>query len=428
MNKKNVLVFPAGTEISNEIFNALKHNKYFKVVFASSIKTSHAEFLNQEVYKLPYADNESFTEIMQAFISEHNIDFIIPAHDDVAYELSLITEQLEAKVIGQDRHTNKVVRFKDVTYKYFKDIIPLADVYKNQEEVCFPVFVKPKKGQGALNSLCLETEHEFNGYFNKHDIATYVLMEHLTGAEFTIDCFSDNGEVLYSGPRTREKTTRGISVLSRLIEDKSLLEEFYQYASIISKKMGLHGIWFFQMKYDKHGKLKLLEVGPRVSGTMMLNRAKGINFIELALFQAMGNTVEVYVNDVSLSLSRALLPRYKHNIFYETLYIDFDDTLYLDEKYINTDIMKLIFQAKNNNNEVILITKNKKGNLESTLKEFGLTTVFHEIIHIKDDDKKYKYMKKNSLLIDDSFQERKEAIQHGLYAYSLDNMQLLFED
>jgi len=426
--KKNVLIFPAGTEIANEIFNSLKDNKYLNCVFASSIDYSYANFLNQQVYKMPYVSDESFTRLMNDFIKDQDIDFIIPAHDDVAYELSIIEDKINAKIIGQDAKVNRIVRFKDATYDYFENDLPIAKIFYSKENLEFPVFVKPIRGQGALHSVSLSCQKEFDGFFKKHVLNDFIVMETLIGEEFTIDCFSHKGELLYDGARTREKTTRGISVLSRMVEDNTMNEEFKKYAEIISTKLNIHGIWFYQMKYDKNGKLKLLEVGPRVSGTMMLNRAKGINFVELAIFQAMGHEIEVVVNNISLSLARALVPRYKHDMSYENLYIDFDDTLFLDEKYISSDIMKLIFQAKNENKRVVLITKNKKENLQLTLTKFAIKDIFDEIIHIDENDKKIKYMKQNSLLIDDSFQERKEAINCGHYAYGLDNMRLLFND
>lgn len=46
----------------------------------------------------------------------------------------------------------------------------------------------------------------------------------------------------------------------------------------------------------------------------------------------------------------------------------------------------------------------------------------------KDSDKKVNYMKKNSLLVDDSFSERKDAIENDLYAYGLENIILLIGD
>lgn len=240
--------------------------------------------------------------------------------------------------------------------------------------------------------------------------------------------FSDNGNVLYAGARTREKTTRGISVQSTFITDTSFNTQFKKYADIISQNLNMHGVWFYQMKFDKNQELKLLEIGPRVSGTMMLNRARGVNFIELALYQKLGFDVEVVFNDIEISLARALVPIYKHNINYDNLYIDFDDTLLLEEKFINPELMRLIFQVKNEEKKVYLITKNKKFNLAKILHKFGITNIFDEIIHIHENKKKIDYMKMNSILVDDSFVERKEAKLAGHYVFGLDNFNILMED
>ena len=179
------------------------------------------------------------------------------------------------------------------------------------------------------------------------------------------------------------------------------------------------------MKFNKNRELRLLEIGSRVSGTMMLNRARGVNFIELAIYQKLGHSVEVIVNDIEVSLARALVPIYKHNIEFDNLYVDFDDALLLDKKYINTEIMKLIFQVKNEGKKVYLITKNKNFNLADTLHKFGITNVFDEIIHLNENEKKVSYMKKKSVLIDDSFSERKEAMRNGIYALGIDNLKIL---
>lgn len=429
MKEYNVLVFPCGTEIANEVINSLMNHKYFKLLFASSERISYCNFRGKEISILPYVSDENFSNEMNNIISNKQIDFIIPAHDDVAFALSQIENEIEAKIIGQSRDVNEIVRFKDVTYEHFKDILPLGKVFDSEPQNDeFPIFVKPKKGQGSFNSLKLNTLNEYNSFFNQNKLDDFVIMENLSGQEFTIDCFSDNGNVLYAGARTREKTTRGISIQSTFITNTSLNEQFKKYANIISENLNMHGVWFYQMKFDKNQELKLLEIGPRVSGTMMLNRARGVNFIELALYQKLGFDVEVIYNDIEVSLARALVPIFKHNINYEHLYIDFDDTLLLDKKFINPELMKLIFQAKNQEKKVYLITKNKKFNLAKILHKFGITNIFDEIIHIHENEKKIDYMKMNSLLVDDSFVERKEAKLAGHYVFGLDNFNILMED
>ena len=428
MRKYNILIFPCGTEIANEIIESLKHHKYFHMIFASSESRSYCEFRGQKVHRLPYVSNPNFQESLRQLVKQEKIDFILPAHDDVAYELSHLDGKLTEKVVGQSAEVNEIVRFKNRTYDYFVDDLPIAETYQSEEEIRYPCFVKPKRGQGSADAFVIEDNRAYARFKERFDPEEFVVMEYLPGEEFTIDCFSDRGRLLYSGGRTREKMTRGISVLSSWVSDEALQEEFRHHAQIISEKLHLHGLWFFQMKKNSEGALRLLEIGPRVSGTMMLNRARGVNFVELALYQKLGFKIEITPNDIEVSLGRALVPRYKSNIEYKNLYIDFDDTLFLEEKYINTDLIKLIFQAKNEEKSVYLITKNKKNNLAKTLHRFGITHIFDGIIHLGEEEKKGEHMQKDSVLIDDSFAERVEAIRCGFYAFSVDSIDILTQE
>jgi hypothetical protein len=191
----------------------------------------------------------------------------------------------------------------------------------------------------------------------------------------------------------------------------------------------MDGVWFYQMKYDINGDLRLLEIGPRVSGTMMLNRARGINFVELSIYNELGYELELTYNNFNdIIVGRSLQPVYKQDLVYNNLYIDFDDTLFLDEKYINTELIKLIFQIKNENKNVYLITKHDKKMLTKVLHDFGIINIFDDIIHLSNEENKIDFMKDKSILIDDSFQERNEAIKANFYALSIDNISILLRE
>lgn len=426
--KYNVLIFPASTEIANEIINSLRNHKYFKIHLATSELKSFCNYLNEEVYYLPYVNEDCFLSELNQLIERLQIDFIIPAHDDVAYILSFQKDNINAKIIGQSKEVNQIVRFKDRTYEYFKNVLPVPYVFEkepNNED--FPVFTKPIKGQGSLNAVKINSLEEYEFFFKINDRQKFIVMEYLPGEEFTIDCFSKNGNIIFWGARTREKTTRGISIQSTFVNDYCLNRQFKKYAKIISKKLMMHGIFFFQMKFDKNNNLKLLEIGPRVSGTMMLNRVRGFNFVETALYQELGYNIDVISYEFEVSLARALVPFFKHNINYENIYIDFDDTILINEKYINPDIMRLIFQEKNKGKKVYLITKNKKRSLVNVLHKYGITNLFDSIIHIDENDIKANYMKERSLLIDDSYSERKLAKEKGCFAFDTNSIVLLFE-
>ena len=425
MTKKKVLIFPYGTEISYEIENSLINHKEFELVCASS-DPQIIGFHNPNCLLLPYVYKENFVQKINQLINDHNIDFIIPAHDDACLKLSNEQEKINKLVIGQSKEVNQIVRSKRKTYSFFEGILPLANIFdKLSADINFPIFVKPDVGQGSINTEKVETYVDAIKLSEKKKMPNYIYMEYLPGLEYTVDCFSQNGEVLYSGPRLRNTTRQGIATISETVRSDELNTLLNGYAKKISERLALHGAWFFQVKLDAMSIPKLLEIGPRVSGSMGLNRARGVNFIELSLHQALGRKVSVVFNELPLAIKRTLSLHLKHNYEYKNLYIDFDDTLLLEEIYINPDVIKLIVQEKNKGKKIYLLTKNVKNNLTETLRKSGLMNIFDEIMHIGVDVKKSSCMHPSSMLIDDSFAERKDAIEHGHFAIGLDCIHLL---
>jgi hypothetical protein len=59
-------------------------------------------------------------------------------------------------------------------------------------------------------------------------------------------------------------------------------------ANKINKKLHFRGVWFFQVKENINGDLSLLEIAPRVAGTMALSRLKGVNLPLMSLFDFSG--------------------------------------------------------------------------------------------------------------------------------------------
>lgn len=426
MKKVKILVMPCDTAIAEEIIDSLKYHKYFTVVKAKhrTEKTNlHESFL------LPFEYEDKFYEELNKLIKKEKVDFIIPANDNLAYELSKNVANIDAVLLSADYHVHEIVRFKDKTYAFFENIIPVPRVYEYKDLLkdknYFPLFVKPKKGQGSQNVSVINSLEELNVFLFNKNLDDYIITEYLPFEEYTVDCFAHNGKLLYFSVRERIKTSRGIAVITKLVRDEEVIREIKSYAEKISSLLNIHGIFFFQMKKDLNKKLKLLEIGARVPGSLALNRALGVNLAELLIYQGLGminESSKIYTNNIQseVVLFRNLDRKFKINLDYENVYIDFDDTLSINKEKINIGIMKFVFYAKNKNKKIYLITKHNKGYLDSFLKKFGIFGIFDDVIVINNNQKKIAFMKPKSILIDDSFAERKEAIESGLIAYSPD--------
>ncbi|MBC1258927.1 ATP-grasp domain-containing protein, partial [Trichormus variabilis] len=83
---------------------------------------------------------------------------------------------------------------------------------------------------------------------------------------------------------------------------------------LITQKLNFYGVWFFQLKQDKCGEYKLLEIAPRVAGAMAFHRVQGINFPLLSIYEQERVPIEIINNKFDLTMDRALINRYTHNV------------------------------------------------------------------------------------------------------------------
>jgi hypothetical protein len=252
-----------------------------------------------------------------------------------------------------------------------------------------------------------------------------LILEYLPGDEYTVDCFSDRERgLLFCAGRQRIRTKAGISMDSRPVED----EAFLHFARLISTRLHFHGAWFFQVKKDKMGAYKLLEIAPRVAGTMALHRVLGVNFPLLSLYEQERIPVDILVNPVQVEIDRALTNRYRHNIEYHSVYLDLDDTLILDGK-VNPIVVQFVFQCINAGIQVILLTKHAQ-ELDATLRNHRLAGIFDQVIHVDRSEQKTNYITSpDAILIDDSFSERKAAHDKlGILTFDCSMLELLLDE
>lgn len=122
---------------------------------------------------------------------------------------------------------------------------------------------------------------------------------------------------------------------------------------------------------------------------------------------------------------------------YDYIYVDLDDTLIfkhgIPKPIVNYKLISFLYYSLNSEKKLFLITKTDDSDkeLKKELKEFCLNGLFSfkrdNIIHLVDTDHKHDYMKKDSILIDNSVEERLDAATAGYPAISADSACLLMQ-
>jgi len=404
--KIKVLVFPCGSEIGLEINAALRHSRLLELWGASSVSSNHGKYVYENyVESFPYIDAPGFLPALRAFIEAKKINFIFSAHDSVVLELAHRQSEIPCKVITSPFATCAIARSKRKTNELLsKHGIRVPKIFEPCEpHLRFPVFLKPDVGQGSKGTFKVTSYEEIQFYRLKDP--SLLVLEYLPGKEFTVDCFTDrHGALLFVGARERLRIQNGISVHTKPVSNSS----FNNLASQLNKILTFRGAWFFQVKEDEQNELAVLELAPRIAGSMGLYRSLGVNFPLLSIFDAMGQDLKILCNSSEVEMDRALASRFRTNLNYNHIYIDLDDCIVFGEK-VNTAVIAFLYHCLNRGKRLHLLTRHK-GNVQETLTQFRLNGLFDTVVHLQQADSKANHITcRPCIFIDDSFSERADV-------------------
>ena len=151
--------------------------------------------------------------------------------------------------------------------------------------VPMPYVLKPRRGAGGRGVRMVRSAADTAGVPRD---GSYLCQEYLPGEEFSIDVLSrPDGSVAAAVPRRRDKVDSGIAVAGRTVADPAL----ETFGRAVATRVGLTGVSNVQVRRDIRGRPALLEVNPRLPGTMPLTVAAGVDMPAWALAAALGGTI-----------------------------------------------------------------------------------------------------------------------------------------
>lgn len=404
--KKKVLVYPCGTEIGLEVYKSLCYSTHYEI-WGGSCSYDHGRFVfENHIDNLPFITDKSTAEEIQEFnaiIEKYGFDYIYPVMDGVITVFSKYREYLSPVVVAPDYSATQITRSKRRTYETLKKIVKTPAIYSNVYAVSqYPVFLKPDVGQGSKGvQLIKSPDQATNIHFRDQ---SNIVMEYLPGEEYTIDCLTGvDGKLIYVRARGRRRIRNGISV-NAVFDDRPVFKE---WAEKINEAIPQVGAWFFQLKENDKKELVLLEVASRIAGSSAITRATGVNLPLLTLNIFSGIPVDgVIINDYNIELDRALSNSYKIDLDYDTVYVDFDDTVVVDKK-VNLQMISFLYQCLNEGKRMVLLSRHL-GDIRIELKRYRLENLFDEVVHLTRSEKKAAHIidPEKAIFIDDSYGER----------------------
>jgi carbamoyl-phosphate synthase large subunit len=263
-----------------------------KIIATDSSSLCAGFFMADANEVIPEAEDHSFVDRLFRIVKMYQVEVLMPSSGFDIYPYSENRKQLAeigAQAIVSDRDKLEICRDKMLTFQTLSNrfVLPFTSTEPDKIQT-FPVLAKPRFGKGSRGIVKIEDESDLRYIISKRD--DLVFQEYLPGTEYTVDVLSDlSGKPLMAVPRIRMQTKAGISTKGRVLRDPSLEIDCMKIAEYI----GIRGPCCIQMKESEEGRLKLIEVNPRMGGGTIFTSLAGANFPALLLDIIEGREITV---------------------------------------------------------------------------------------------------------------------------------------
>jgi carbamoyl-phosphate synthase large subunit len=279
MNSKiKVLISAAASPSCRSLIVHLKGQGFYIVGMDSN---PNASALGEEVcddfIQSPNAIDEEYTIFLKNVLEL--VDVFVPFIDE---ELQVICSEgfpseLKNKIIISDVNSvntclNKL-DFQDYCEGNEITIAGRATKSTKGHVVCKPIYGRGGKG------IIITDNVEIIDILRKDK--SYLCQTFIAGQEYTIDCFfSDSGGLLTAIPRKRLLSS-GVSVIGAVEMNESIIS-FVKY---VGEKFTFVGLINIQIIVDNDGDIYMVEINPRISGSIIFTILSGGDLVRNAIYQ-----------------------------------------------------------------------------------------------------------------------------------------------
>lgn len=322
----NILLTGSGCPGWYSIFTALQEwakRNNFSILGSDMLPITAGGTLAKQNFTVPSGNDPGYIDEMLQVVEQNDIRVIVPLTDPelapLAYN-SPAFEDIGCKVLASPGSQLETMLDKGKLYEGLRDISPNF-VYCDGDHIealvkgfielfsdggsCFVKLVTAYGSRGTkkvisdenwLDGFDKKKPEAFGSSFPIGQMASLskelkmMVLETLPGAEYSIDCiYHPDGGLVFYGVRERETTRNGICHTARFVVDSD--GEFLSFIRRVNEFVKMRYNINIQAKRDKGGQLKLLEINPRMSGSLNSFFAAGYNLAEMCLDIATGSSV-----------------------------------------------------------------------------------------------------------------------------------------
>lgn len=358
MKQITVLLTAAGGLGMPSIIDCLKNNyekRQIKIICTGIHDQPIIHYMADEFYLLPKGNSKNYMDSLLEICKKNKVDVVIP---NSAPEILTISKNLHLLRSNKTSATVPVydsikkIMSKNETYEILKENkIQVPDFYLVNDEKEFhkairnlgyprkPICFKPsdytstggargfrilKKENSVVDIILGKSDSVQVDYetamqlFTKSKKLNLLVMEYLPGNEYSVYVLASYGKMLYCIPQLRERLEQSYSFEATVKKNNKI-------SSICTKIVRLLNLNYnanIQIKFSQTGQPKVVEINPRMGGSIALSAAAGVNLPYLA---------------IKLALKEKLR---RHKIIYNTKMIRYWKELFVNKTKNSSNIIE----------------------------------------------------------------------------------------
>ena len=319
----HVLMTGAGAPGGPGILKCLQKEPGVRVTVADAAADVAGRYLVEDFLQLPPGDDPRFAETVLNACRTRGIQIILPlvsreliplaqsrasfASAGIRIPLSA-TESLE--IASNKSRLYEFLQWRGLPVPDFRVATSIGEWSQALKELGYPgkaVCFKPSISNGGRGFRVLDSgmdrrklffeqkpDHPFisieeaQHILSAGPIPELLVSEYLSGQEYSVDCLADRGRTVIALPRLRIRIRGGITVQGQFVRH----EEILAYCEAIIRELRLHGPIGIQVRANAEGRFRILEVNPRLQGTVSSALGAGINLPVLSLLQEFGLPID----------------------------------------------------------------------------------------------------------------------------------------
>lgn len=288
-----VLVTGAGGPAAIAAMKSLRAEESVQLIAADMDPWAAGLYLTGERTLVPAGAAPEFTAVLLDRCRALRVDVVLPTVDAELLPLARAREEYAAAGVAlllAPAAALDVILDKLTLAEHCAGVVavPRTELFGPSVDPAgwtYPLVVKPRRGSGSRGVIIVDSAAELAALERSPAL---IVQDFLPGEEYSVDVLADAaGHVIASVPRLRARVDSGVSVGGRTVHDP----EVERFGRVVAQATGVTYVANVQCRRDVDGVPALLEVNPRMPGTLGLTIASGVDMPRLALASLLGRPV-----------------------------------------------------------------------------------------------------------------------------------------